>query len=249
MDRKAGRLLWLSIAWGAGIGIVITLLSTYGTLQRTSVISLVILGGLFFTGAVLSQGWLRAPVPVGTPVRAAAILALIWGGMVVLGVLALANPQPAKRAHIRIDNFEFLKVVARKQMGINLFFRNDGDVEAIEERSYAAVARTTDIGTDPADARKVEDYLWNQFTSSPKQRATPHNLPPHSMGMWATFYGDALDEWQVSQLKQGKFVIWFMGTVVYRDTLGERTTQFCSYYKGNPKVVFACEHHNGDAEP
>ncbi len=156
---------------------------------------------------------------------------------------------PVRRAHLHVDSFEFLKMTPGKPIGINIFYRNDGDGDMVDQHVYALIARTAPASA-PADAKTVEDYLWDKFTNSPRQPvSTTHAVPAHSMGLWTTLYGEALTARQIRTLRRGGATIWFMGSAVYSDSIGEQTTDFCVYYNGNPKVVFSCSSHNSDVTP
>jgi hypothetical protein len=155
----------------------------------------------------------------------------------------------AKRARVHVDSFEFVKVIPNKPLGINIFYRNDGDADMVDQHIYSLIARTAPASV-PADAKIVEDALWDKFIKAPKNKpTTTHVAPAHSMGLWTTLYGEPLTASQVEWLRKGKFTIWFMGSAVYEDAIGEQATNFCTYYNGDPKVLFICSSHNGDVTP
>lgn len=246
---KGRKPWWAFFALGAGVSTVIALVASSG-LAQVSIGILVILGSIFFCCAAVLLGWIRAPHKLGQPLRTILIFGLICAGMIYLGKTVWPIPSPLPplpRAHIRIDNFEFLKVVANKPIAVNLFFGNDGNGEVTDSKIFALIARTTT--TDDRELRiKTEDYLWDQFARSPKTQASSHALPAHGLGRWTTLYGESLTPGQLTAFRRGQFFIWFMGTVAYRDATGEQGTDFCVFYKGDPKVVFSCSSHNGDTK-
>ena len=79
------RLWWTFTGVGAGMATVITLVAN-SALPKWSIVTLVVFGALFFSGAVYGLGWIkRTPRPLGRPVRAVAALIVILGGMLALG--------------------------------------------------------------------------------------------------------------------------------------------------------------------
>jgi hypothetical protein len=84
LSKQQKHVFWLDIEIGAAVSAIIALVAASG-IPRWSVVMLVVLGGLCASKAVSDLGWLKAPVPIGTPVRAIVILFLIWGGLSALG--------------------------------------------------------------------------------------------------------------------------------------------------------------------
>jgi hypothetical protein len=81
IDKKSLKMLWLSVCWGGGGAVVITLIAGAGAINRWAVIALVILGSLFFPVAVYLHGWMKVRV------KAIGILVVIWGSMAAVGWL------------------------------------------------------------------------------------------------------------------------------------------------------------------
>ena len=87
MDDMAGdtRFWWTFTGVGAGVATVITLVAS-SALPKWSIVTLVVFGALFFTGAAYGLRWIkRTPHPLGQTVRAIAALIVILGGMIALG--------------------------------------------------------------------------------------------------------------------------------------------------------------------
>jgi hypothetical protein len=79
--------LLLGIAWSTGIAVVISLLvliAADGPAPRWAIVALGGIGFVSFWIVSSKHGWLRAPHPLGTPLRSAAILSLIGGFVLFL---------------------------------------------------------------------------------------------------------------------------------------------------------------------
>src|ERR1035437_834155 len=85
MGKGQWRGLRLSLEWGATLAVIIALVAGAGTLLRGSIGALVVIGGAAATIAVFEHGWHRAPIPIGTPVKAIILLGLVWASMLWLG--------------------------------------------------------------------------------------------------------------------------------------------------------------------
>jgi len=131
-------------------------------------------------------------------------------------------------------------------MGVNIFYRNDGDADMRDEHVFGLIARTAPKQGNPEDERPVEDALWDKFLRGPRKPTQIQTLPAHSMPVLVTLYGEALDQGQIRALHSGQFDIWFMGQIVYEDSVQEPPMDFCVHYQGDPKVVFSCSTHNGE---
>src|SRR5438309_5330782 len=91
MDKKSRKLLWLGILWGSGVAVLIALLTLVAAgnpLPRLAIILLGAIGTFFFYCAMALDGLLKAPEPIGTPVRVCLIFALVTGAMFLLCWLA-----------------------------------------------------------------------------------------------------------------------------------------------------------------
>jgi hypothetical protein len=86
-DRKALKNLLLSILWGGGVAVAITLLASAGSITRLRIVVLAIIGFAMFSIAVHLHAWPKS--------RRRATLALIGVVMGVLGWQALPQPKIA----------------------------------------------------------------------------------------------------------------------------------------------------------
>src|SRR6266481_8274887 len=75
IDKKSLKLLWLSIFWGGGVAVFVTLIAGAGSIMRGRVLVLVVLGALFFSIAVYIHGWTKSWS------KAILLFVLIWGAM------------------------------------------------------------------------------------------------------------------------------------------------------------------------
>lgn len=102
MARRSWKILRLSLEWGATVSCVLWLFAGAGTLLRQNIVALVVIGGAAATAAVLEHGWHRAPVRVGTPVRAAILLVVVWAAMAAIGWYAWPmNPRLTAASPVR----------------------------------------------------------------------------------------------------------------------------------------------------
>ena len=93
-ERTTAYWFWLGIYITAGVGFVTGLL-TYTGAKPWAVVLMAILGALAFSKSAAELGLLKAPIAIGTPVRAIIILGLIWIGMGFLGYAVFPAPTPA----------------------------------------------------------------------------------------------------------------------------------------------------------
>jgi hypothetical protein len=101
MDRNKER--WTDISWGGGVTVLvalIVLIAAPGYAQRWAVIGLGIFGTILFLRAFIGQGWHRAPIAIGTPIRATIMFCLIAGTMFLLCWFAW----PPIRRHVLDDD-------------------------------------------------------------------------------------------------------------------------------------------------
>jgi hypothetical protein len=85
VDKKSSKSLRLSLEWGAAVAVVIALISGKETLAKDAIVYLCVFGAISLTVAFWEHGSLRAPVPIGTPVRALVLITVAFGGMALLG--------------------------------------------------------------------------------------------------------------------------------------------------------------------
>jgi hypothetical protein len=87
IDKKSLKLLWLSLFWGSGAAVLVTLIAGAGSIARGRVIVLVVLGAVFFSIAVYIHGWTKSST------KAILLFVGIWGGLFVIGWDALPQPK------------------------------------------------------------------------------------------------------------------------------------------------------------
>jgi hypothetical protein len=68
------------------MGALFALIAGNGMLAKTSIVALAALGAIGASLAALEHGWLKAPMPIGTPVRAIIALCFIWGAWALLAI-------------------------------------------------------------------------------------------------------------------------------------------------------------------
>jgi hypothetical protein len=85
MGKVDYKTLRLGLEWSTVLAIVIALISGSGILIKPAIVILSIIGAFALSTAFWEQGWLRAPIPVGTPVRAIMLLCLACTVMAALG--------------------------------------------------------------------------------------------------------------------------------------------------------------------
>jgi hypothetical protein len=89
IDKKSLKLLWLSIFWGSGAAILVTLIAGAGAIMRGRVLVLVVLGALFFSIAVYIHGWTKSRP------KAILLFVFVWGTMLAIGWETLPQPKVA----------------------------------------------------------------------------------------------------------------------------------------------------------
>jgi len=82
---KNTRLAWSFLALGAGTACIVALFQGNGALLKRSIVTLVVLGGLFLAVGAYGVGWFRAPYSISRTVKLALVLALIWTTMLSIG--------------------------------------------------------------------------------------------------------------------------------------------------------------------
>lgn len=85
-NRKSLKNLWLSILWGIGATVVITLIASAGSITRSRIVALAILGALCFSIAAHLHGWTKS--------RIQAIRIFVFIGSVMGAIGWQAWPQP-----------------------------------------------------------------------------------------------------------------------------------------------------------
>ena len=97
MEKQTARGLRLTCWWGLAMGALLALIAGNGTLAKSSIAVLAILGALGVILASWEHEWLRAPVPIGTPVRAgiAVIVILVFWGAVAVSIWPSSDTKEA----------------------------------------------------------------------------------------------------------------------------------------------------------
>jgi hypothetical protein len=98
MEKRQARVLRIGLWWSSVIACAVALISGNGTLAKSSIVVLALFGAVALSLAAWEHGWLRAPVPIGTPIKALLVLFVIWGTMIALGYCVWPNP-PASSNH------------------------------------------------------------------------------------------------------------------------------------------------------
>lgn len=87
---------------------LIALIAGNGSLAKSSIVTLAAFGAVGVSLGAWEHGWLKAPIPIGTPVRGAAVLLLVFAGWAILAFaiwprggsnreVAVSAPVPSKR--------------------------------------------------------------------------------------------------------------------------------------------------------
>ena len=99
----------ISLWWSTTAGCIISLLAGAGSMTKFAVVGLVICGSVAASTAAFEHGWHRAPLRIGTPIRATILLFLIWAPMCILGhyVWPKGRPQPRFSGGVSCSVCEF----------------------------------------------------------------------------------------------------------------------------------------------
>jgi hypothetical protein len=106
MKKSEYKVLRLSLEWGAVVAVVIALIAGKDTIAKGGVIGLCVFGSAALIVAFWEHGWLRAPIPVGTPIRASFLIVIAIGSMTLLGWLVFPKPAEDRNAETKLPTEE-----------------------------------------------------------------------------------------------------------------------------------------------
>jgi hypothetical protein len=150
--RNEWRIARICLWWGVFVACVIALIQGAGGLQPWSIITLSALGAAAASTAIFEHGWHRAPSPIGTPIRAAILLALVWGVM----ALVAYGAWPKSQLVIEVEPQNMLFNSAGDTYDIKVKNRSDSDAYVVE----LLVRAQNDIGSeDDFDVDVTDDSL------------------------------------------------------------------------------------------
>ena len=227
---KSSRQAWALLPLSFGVGCVIALIQANGSLEKGSIIALVSLGTLFFLVAVKGLGWLKAPYPIGIPIRLLVWLTVICGGMTTLGAGVWPKPKPPK---IITLGFEIILFNPGQPPFANVFFQNVGGEGKVVIYSSAGLALAS---ADPSE-------IGRELTKTVDKVVSEGGGIVYTIGSqerkWFSVMGPSLTSEQAESLKNGTHAFYFRGAVVNND--GSRNYDFCNFVVGNrPNVVLQC---------
>jgi hypothetical protein len=102
VSKKELKILRLGIWWAMPIGAVVALVAGKGNLATSSIFVLCVLGAMGSILAMWEHGWLKAPVPLGTPLRVIVLTLLPVALIALIGWWA-AIPSTVPDFKPRID--------------------------------------------------------------------------------------------------------------------------------------------------
>jgi hypothetical protein len=124
---------------------------------------------------------------------------------------------------------------------MNVFFKNDGQAPA-EWQGYFQWHR---IETPKAGGRATdEDKLFAKFLEGTKSLKPVRNAIPVNAERFVTDTGPRINGEQIAELKNGKYILYLTGRLVYHDPTGTHRTDYCLSTLGDPTVHFFCHRHN-----
>ena len=247
MEKKSLRLPWSFAAIGAGVAVVIRLIAA-GAIADWSLVALVILGALFFSGAIIGLGWTEtAPTKIGRVIKAVFLFVLIWGGMAWLGISVRRSvvpvPAPQGRADIRVKTLSITILGQDRLPTLDVHFENRGTLTA-DVQSYHGV-----YPSEEKDSIGLEARLFQRMLDETKNIKLPTYTVPAGSPRYMHYTGErSLTTQEEAQIRSGKVMMYFVGRLVYKDAVGWQAYEYCMYHGVEPRT-FSCLTHNGPALP
>jgi hypothetical protein len=227
---KARRLSWALFALAGGVACVIALIQVNGSVSKTKVAVLAVMGALFFSGALYCLDWWKTPRSIVARISLPAWAIIIWGGMCYVGWKVRPQPQSPKLA---IIGYEVILFKPNQNPFANVFFQNIGGEGRIVVYSYSGVALST---ASPLAVRRDLENVTKKLVS--KGGGLAFTLRPQET-KWFTVTGPSLSPQQAELLKNGTYSFYFSGTIV--NGYDGKNYDFCSFVEGNkPNVVIQC---------
>lgn len=161
--------------------------------------------------------------------------------------ISKGTPSPAKKgfpgAHLRIFKFEVLPPSLGNPVYLNVNFENIGLSDA-EVQGYSLVGWIPNDGNVDKQI-ETENTLSRQLPDVVKKGGSvSHNITSNSK-VFVTDPGPIVasaDE--LAKVQNGKYLFFFVGTLIYKDARGSHETRYCVYSNGNPNLSFLCRGHN-----
>jgi hypothetical protein len=166
-------------------------------------------------------------------------------GLVALGVIGhqlFGTHKAALTERLRTTKVDPHPLLSGVPVRANRWFINDGP-ETIEMQAHAKIIVVDDAPKDIADIRKLEDELWLAYVK-PSEPMNKIRIPPR-VDRWMTVEGSVLTDVQAAAFQRGSALLFFMGTDIWSDSTSRGKHDWCGFTKGDPRVIFNCEKHNG----
>jgi hypothetical protein len=124
------------------------------------------------------------------------------------------------------------EIRARRSIGRGL--------ETGASRTAPALDPTAKKPSDVAERQNIERDLYDTLKQTVKNSSDNFFEVPPKEGIWFTDMGPSRKEEQIQNLQQGKYLLYFLGAIKYKDAVGIRYTTYCRATEGRPKVIFIC---------
>lgn len=151
---------------------------------------------------------------------------------------------PSQRARLHIFKTEILTPGVGKPIYLNVFFENTGTLTA-DMQGYQIVGYVPNTG-DVQKEIQAEDDLAKQLPAVIKKGGSiSHNILP-GQKVWSTDTGPLVaSEDQLKEVTSAKYIFFFIGVLMYRDTHGQHETRYCVFNNGS-QLIFQCRKHNAE---
>ena len=264
MDKKSARSLRLSLEWSVVIGATLALIAGKGVLAQSAIIVLCAAGGGAMIIAFWEHGWLKAPIPIGTPARASLLAFAAVAGMAILGWYAWPiQPHVQQSQYSELDwaRVAPLKIVHSGERSADndvyqIIFKNFGHLKAKQIGHLATVTVVADLDiSDKAHIRIRKTDSLN--VSLPKQVTEPQLLALLVDPQWESMIQNSSLELNQDETRMFRHLVTssdistvlsgnssFLFTIVFKwkdDSMSDNeigVTEFCGVVSGRPDREF-----------
>lgn len=240
VKKRQKRLFWLSIELGSAVSAIVALIAG-SNIPAWSVLVLVALGGVCLSKAVADLGWLKAPVPVGTPIRAGTTIALIWTAMSVLGYAAWPKPP---RAHLHITAFDWkMPVEEGGRAEVSVSFENNGNAPIVKALSCAHVGYYPFLQDGREKRLAFEDrFVANEPDVADKLNSYDNEMPV-GVDRSTTIKSVPWAQTAIDVFRGRKAVVYVSGKLTYSDAHSTHEARYCGYVGVDGAMKFCAKHN------
>jgi len=236
---KGAKLGWSLLGVGAGVTCIVALIQGAGSLHPISIIALVVLGSIFFSGAAYGLGWFRAPIPIGTIPRTVVILSVIWIGMGWLGYRIWTE---TAHSQVEYPTMEDIAISAHLPLIPNLRV-NGTPMIAIGfiNAGRATIQSPADSGLLKLVPENRHSTAFTDYRSELETAFAPMggDLVSHSDTLaYHTYEGPILGVSDIQNLRDGIVDLCGLGAVRWGDNTGRYETYFARCLIAEPNHTF-----------